>query len=163
MDGGSARTWIGMFRPDWQAAFARMGGNPLAHSTWQAIVSAWSDAVLGGTAWSHAWTQTDVEWSTDDNPSNPLNGVPTLVEWRSDVWPNFQFLINNVLIPTVPSDISAWAPGGTGPLFLAGPGNPSFLGGVTEINGYDAGLTLAEHAAVIAYYISRYPSAPIVI
>jgi hypothetical protein len=161
MDGSSPRTIMTMLRPDWQAAFGRLGGNPWAHSTWQAIFSAWSDAVLGGTAWSHAWSQTDVEWATIDSPLNPYNGQPTLVEWRSDVWPNFQFLVNNVLIATVPTDISLWVPGGVSPLVMAGPGNPSFLGGIAENLYYDWGLTASPHAKNIAYFRGRYPSAPI--
>lgn len=162
MDGSSARDVFMMLRPDWQAAFARIGGNPLAHSTWGAIFSIWDIATPNtGYAWSHAWQSLDVKWATPDGPTSIYNGVPTLVEWRSAAWPAFEFLVNNVLVATIPADISGWVAGGVGPLFLAGPGNPSFLGGAAESLYYDAKLTATPHAKTVNYMRARFPTAPI--
>lgn len=163
MDGSSSRTIITMMRPDYQADFGRIGGSPWAHSTWQAIFSIWNTVAPDtGYAWSHAWQSLDVAWTTPDGPGSIYNGAPTLVEWRSAAWPAFEFLVNNVLVATVPANISTWAPGGAGPLFLGGPGNPSFLGGVAESLYYDEKLSPDAHTKSINYMISRYPSAPIV-
>lgn len=164
MDGSSARTILVMHRPDFQAAFGRIGGNPLAHSTYGAIFSLWADITPNGAqAWSHAWQSEDVNWGPQTGGAgSPYNGVPTLTEWTTSAWPAFEFRVNNVVKPTVPTDISTWTPGAAAPLVLAGPGNPSYLGGVAEILYYSAGFTAAQRTKAIDYMVSRYPSAPIV-
>lgn len=165
MDNSHARTYACMTKPKYYADYDRIGGPIVDSGTFQAGFELYSGLTPSAAyAWARGWLTDNLQWGPQTGGAlSPFNDVPTLVVWKSAGYPQIDFLVNNVTRTLTPATQQGGS-GGASPLFLAGTGAAlGYLGGASELLGWDHALDAAEDTTLVDYMRTRYPTAPIVV